>query len=313
MHVRIYRTYNYDVAVVYSNLGNLWTQHDLYKKVLSHNVPIPLPENTRDEVLHSITVLLVSTNEAETLAIRSYLRSLDGHEAIYQFNQDGKPVVYYIGKYGACPAAVTNVPHGFEVHISTLANQCFPNLCAIVSVGVACGIEGKVEICDVLVSSQVVNYDDVPLDDQIPRDKPFSVSQWLKKLFSQPAHWPDYTIRKRLINNKIPMPNVISGVILSGPANHFDDPAVNSIIGNLSSEAIGIEMQRAYHFTKDTVNAIIVKAVYNFRDGMDNEEYQPTAALLAADLVHLCLSDRQASEKLKGLDNVAICLLKLRS
>ena len=282
-------------------------------EVLSHSVPIPLPENTRDEVLQSITVLLVSTNETETLAIRRYLRSLDGHKAIYQFNQDGKPVVYFIGKYGACPAAVTNVPHGFKVHISTLANQCFPNLCAIVSVGVACGIEGKVEICDVLVSSQVVNYDDVPPDDQIPRDKPFSVSQWLKKLFSQPAHWPDDTIRERLINNNIPVPNVISGVILSGPANNFDDPAVNSIMGNLSGEAIGIEMQRAYHFTKDTVNAIIVKAVCNFRDGMDNEEYQPTAAILAADLVHLCLSDHQASEKLKGLDNVVICLLKLRS
>ena len=46
-----------------------------------------------------------------------------------------------IGKYGACPAAITYVPHGFEVLISTLANQRFPNLCAIVSVGVACGIE----------------------------------------------------------------------------------------------------------------------------------------------------------------------------
>ena len=277
-------------------------------KVLSRCVPIPLPENTRDEVLQSITVLLVSTNVNETLAIRSYLQSLDSHEAIYRFNQDGKPFIYYIGKYGSCPAAVTSVSPGFEVHISTLANQCFPNLCAIVSVGVACGIEGKVEMCDVLVSSQVVNYDNVPPDDQIPKEKPFSVSPWLKMLFSQPAHWPDYAIWERLTKNGIPMPNVMSGVILSGPTNHFDDPAMNSIVTNLSGEVIGIEMQKAYHFTKDTVNAIIVKAVCDFGDGKNNEQYQPTAALLAAHLVHVCLSDHQASEKLKGLDNVAICL-----
>ena len=272
----------------------------MQKKVLSC-VSIPLPENTRDEVLQSITVLLVSTNETETLAIRRYLRSLDGHKAIYSFNQDGKPVAYYIGKYGACPAAVTNVPHGFEVHISTLANQCFPNLCAIVSVGVACGIKRKVQICDVLVSSQVVDFDKLP-DDQILKEIPFSVSQWLKQLFSQPAHWPDYTIKERLIVNLMPMPNVISGVILSGPTNHFNDSALNSIIENLCSEAIGIEMRKAYHFTKDTVNAIIVKAVCDFGDGKDNELFQPTAAILAADLVHVCLSDHQASEKLKGLD-----------
>ena len=288
MHV-----YNYDVAI----LGNLWTQHDLYKSCRSPFYFIPA--NTKDEVLQSIMVLLVSTNANETLAIRSYLRSLDDNECIYKFNQDG--MTFMIGKYGACPAAITNVPHGFEVHISTLANHCFPNLCAIVSVGVACGIEGKVQVCDVLVSSQVVNYDNVSPDDQIPREQPFSVSPWLEKIFSQPAHWPDYVIRERLINNDMLMPNAMSGMILSGPTNHFVDPAVNTTVTRLSGEAIGIEMQRAYHFTKDTINAILVKAVCDFGDGKDNEVYQPTAALLAADFVHACLSDHQASEKLKGL------------
>ena len=300
MHIFTEAITSYDVVILYSNLGNLWTQHDLQEMSLNC-VPIPLPENTRDEVLQSITVLLVSTNISETLATRSYLQSLDGHEGIYKFDQCGKPVIYFIGKYGACPAAITNVPHDFEVSISTLANQCFPNLCAIVSVGVACGIEGKVQMCGVLVSSQVVNFDEVPAD-QISKEKTFFVSPWLKQLFLQPAHWPDDTIRERLINSNMPMPNVMSGVILSGPTNHFDNPAMNSIVTNLSGEAIGIEMQRAYHFTKDTVNAIIVKAVCDFRDGKDNEMYQPTAALLAADLVYVCLSDHQASEKLKGLD-----------
>ena len=68
-------------------------------------------------------------------------------------------------------------------------------------------------------------------------------------------------------------------------------------------------MQRAYYFTKHTLNVIIVKAVCNFKDGKDNEVYQPTAALLAADLVHVCLSDHQAFEELEGLHNIAICLI----
>ena len=222
---------------------------------------VPLPKSTTDEVLRSITILLVSTNENETLATRSYLQPLDGDENIYTFDQDGKGVVYYVGKYGACPAAVAKVPHGFEVHISILANQCFPNLCAIVSVGVACGIEGKVQMCDVLVSSQIVNYD---RDDQMPKEKPFSVSPWLKKLFSHPVCWPDYTTEVRLTSNGMPIPNVMSGVILSGPPYHFDDPVMKNFATNISGEAIGIEIQRAYHFTKDTVNAIVVKAVCNF-------------------------------------------------
>ena len=299
-----------DITVSVTNLGKLWTQHDLKQRVLAMRCKsvILLPKSTRDVVLQSIMVLLVSTNENETLATRSYLQPLDGHATIYSFNQDGEQVIYYIGKYGACPAAVKVVPGDFEVDgsartISTPTDQCFPNLCATVSVRVACGIKGKVKMCDVLVSSQIVNYDKVP-DGQIylPREKSFTVSPWLKKLFTQPVHWPDYTIKACLINNDMSIPNVMSGMILSGPTYDLDDPAMNDFVSNFAGEAIGIEMQRAHYFTTNTVNVIIVKAVCNLGDGNNN---QPTAALLAADLVYACLSDTQASEELAGLHNVA--------
>ena len=39
---------------------------------------------------------------------------------------------------------------------------------------------------------------------------------------------------------------------------------------------------------------------------MDDKKYQPTAAFLAADMVHVCLSDHQASENLKGLCNLFV-------
>ena len=295
-----------NITISVLNLGKLWTKHDLEQKAM------PLPENKRDEILLSVIILLVSANVSETLATFSCLQPLDGHGNILKFHQEREHVTYYIGKYGACKAAIGVTSDDFEVDgsartISTLANQCFPNLCATISVGVACGVKGKVQLCDVLVSSQVVNYDKIP-DDQmyLPSEELFIVSPWLKKLFFQPVHWPDYAIKERLFNNDMPMPNVVSGVIFSGPKYNVDDPAMNDFVRKFAGEAIGIEMQRAHYFKTNTVNAIIVKAVCDFGNGKNNEKYQPIAALLAANLVQVCLSDHQASEELKGLHNVAI-------
>ena len=253
-------------------------------------------------------VLLVSANVNETLATRSYLQPFDGHKNVYKFDQDEQQVVYYIGKYGACSAAVREVSHSSEVRgsgrtMSTPPDQCFPNLSAIVSVGVACGIKGKVQMCDVLVSSEIVRYD-ITLDRHYsPTEEPITVvSSWLKKLLLKPVNWPGDTIKARLIKSGILLPNVMSGVILSG-LYPVDKISMRNIVRTFANEAIGIEMLRAHLFAINTTNIIIVKAVCDFEDGKDNQVYQPTAALLAADLVNACLSDRQASEELKGLFN----------
>ena len=274
----------------------------------NYTIDIPLPENIKAKILQSVVVLLVSTNINETLATRSYLQPLDGHENVYKFEQDEQQVIYYIGKCGACSAAFREVSHSSEAHgsvttISTPADQCFPNLCAIISVGVACGIKGKVEMCDVLVSSRIVHYDKTSDTHYSLTEKPITVvSSWLKKLFFKPTNWPDDTIKARLIKSDMPLPNVMSGMILSGPY-HVDELSMNNFVRTFANEAIGIEMQRAHLFAINTTNIVIVKAVCDFGDGKDNQVYQPTAALLAADLVHTCLSDHQAFEELKGLFN----------
>ena len=282
------------------------TQHNLEEDLTEMRYDIPLPENIKDKVIQNVLVLLVSANVNESLATRCYLQPLDDHETIYSFNPVEKQAVYYIGKYGACPAAVRVVPYDFESHgnaetISIPTDLFFTNLSAIVSVGVACGIKGKVQLCDVLISSEVVNCDKVLNRDQIylPRERQKTLP-WLRKLFLQPATWPEDRLRTYLANNDIPVPNVMSGVILTGVPYHADNPAINDFVRNFAGEAIGIEMQRAYFVTKTTVNAIIVKAVCGFGDEKDNEMHQPTAALLAADLVYKCLNDHKASEELKG-------------
>ena len=274
---------------------------------------VPLPKDIEAKVLQSVMVLLVAVNINETLAAHSYLQPLDGHENIYQYfktldqeGQQSKIVIYYIGKYGACTAAIRNVPAGVEVYNSTvlmMADQCFPNLSSIISVGVACGIKKKVKLCDVLVSTKIINYDKARdgSGGYLPREVTTTVSPQIIKLFTQCEQWPNDAIRKRLNKNKIAKPTVKSGVMLNGPY-YVDDPVMKIALS--IKEAIGIEMERTGMFgdtQQSMTNSIIVKAVCEFGDGKYNKEYQPTAALIAADLVHKCLSDPQVYEMFKGL------------
>ena len=276
---------------------------------------VPLPKDIETEILQSVMVLLVTRNINENLATYSYLQPLDGHNNIYRFDQGGRQtevVTYYIGKYGACPAAIRNIPSDYEMHNSTstvpmMANQCFPNLGGIISVGVTCGIKGVAKICDVLVSSQVVNYDTSRDKEEAysPNGEAIIISSQLKKLFTQPIQWPNDAIKKRLSDNGEHIPDVKSGVILSW-LHLVDDQTIQM---SVTHEAIGIEMGGPDLFAvnqETTANTIIVKAVCDFGDGKNVEKYQPTAALLAADLVHECLSNHVSHEALKGLHNIFV-------
>ena len=278
--------------------------------VLTTNKDIALPKDIETEVLQSIMVLLVTVNLDETLATRNYLQPLDGSKNIYSFSQGGQQsnIIYYIGNYGFCPAAIRHVPPELELHGNTnavpmMASQCFPYLSAIISVGVACGIKGEVKLLDVLVSSEVVNYDEtkVKQPSYSPSVESIVVSSQLCKLFTNPIEWPNESIIKCLNDNGKQIPNVKSGLILNVP--YLDDPAMKSLVTNFTHRVIGIEMGGANLFSvkqEITARTIIVKVVYDFVDGKNSDVYKPTAALLAANLVDKCLSHPQAYETLKG-------------
>ena len=267
-------------------------------------------------MLQSVTVLLVTVHRNEISIIRKYLQPLDGHEDVYRYKQGRHQtefVTYYIGKYGACSAAIRYAQPGIAMHhttstVPTMAYQCFPYLCAIVSIGIACGIKKKVQMCDVLVSSQVLKYDKA-IDihqEYLPKGKAITVSSQLLKLFTQCVQWPDYAMKKYLKDHRQRNPKVKLGVILSGPYP-VDDPALTkTLVKQFADEGIGIEMDGAFLYPENqqtTVNNIIVKAVCDFGDGNNITEYHHTAALLAADLVHKCLSDPHAAEFFKGAYN----------
>ena len=288
---------------------------------------VTLPSNIQDEVLEKIVVLLVTVNINETLATRSYLKPLDDHENIYKFskrddyNQLREVATYYIGKYGACPAAIRVIPPGSQVlggasSVPRMALGCFPHLGAIIGVGVACGVEKKVKMCDVLVSSKVVNYDQgrIQHGEFTSRGQAIDASEYLRTLFTESGvKWPKDSFRKRLKESKMDIPKVKSGVVLSGPYLIDDSVMKQLLIKDFAQEAIGVEMEGAYLFAASrpaSTDVILVKAVCDYGDGRKDKSYQPTAALMAADWVHTQLSDSQVPDMVmanKGTVLIVYC------
>ena len=279
-------------------------QHDLKEMALNATEEaIDLPEHIKDEVLSTIVVLLMTTNTNETFAVQGYLQNLDSHTDVYKEHIDlgGQRITFYIGNYGICPAAIGVVPNDFEMHGSTsnltiMAYEVFPNLSTIVSVGIAYGVQKQVKKCDVLVSSKLVYFYKEYADhgETETQRKTIDVSNQLINVFNQPDGWPNKSIQKRLNYNHILLPNVISGVILSGLHKSED----------ITPDVIGIELEGANIFRgvlQNMANVISVKAVCDLETGEYSKTYQPTAALLAADLIYKCLTSSQAQKLFKGL------------
>ena len=287
----------------YIHIGNnLWTQHKVTKNA------VLLPEDIKTGVLKKVIVLLVTVNPIETSATYDYLQPLDDHENLYRFDHGGqqaKIITYFIGKYGACPAAIRN---GFKMCDSSstmfvMDNQCFPNLSAIISVGVVCGIKEKVQLYDVLVSTKVVNYKNMKIKEResLQGEETITVSPQLLNLFTQPSRWPNDSIKAHLKNNAVQIPNVKYGMIVNRPYLFGDLvlPLENLLAKICSHDAIGIEMDETYLFKENQeipISTIIVKAVCTFEDGNSIKEHQHTAASIAADLVFKCLSEPQAPD-----------------
>ena len=278
--------------------------------------PDSLPEKIEDEVKEKVVALLLVVNESERLATHSYLKALDGHNNIFKYTQKinhagqkTEIATYHIGNYGVCPVAVRAISPGSAIDggastVPRMAYRCFPNLDAIIGLGVACGVEEKVRMCDVLVSSKIVPYDKARVQESgyKPRGETFYPSTYLKNLFTRNVEWPNNSIKDRLTNSNMRIPKVKPGAILSGPFLIDDPKAKKQLIKDFANEAIGIEMEGGYLFeaTKQaTTHVIIVKAVCDYGDGYKSKEYQPTAALLAADLVKESFSDPQVAKALK--------------
>ena len=145
----------------------LWSQEELEELLHNTKDQVTLPSNIQDEVLEKIVVLLMTVNINETLATHSYLKPLDGHDNIYTSFQSVMILTSFVK---LLLTTLVNMEHAqllLELYhpdrkflvvqvrsVPRMALGCFPHLGAIIGVGVACGVEKKVKMCDVLVSSK---------------------------------------------------------------------------------------------------------------------------------------------------------------
>lgn len=260
-------------------------------------------KDIRAEVLNSVVVWLVTAVEIETLAGKIYLQQLDGHKCVYKFSkpidqegQQAKDITYYVGKYGDCPAVISEISLDLNAHASNIVKmtrELFPNINGVISVGVAADIENEVNMYDVLVSSEVIG-------ENLPNVETIPVSQQIRNVFEQSVEWPNKLIQEHFKHQKLQLvPNVKLGTILSLPQH-------SKAIGN--KLGIGFDLFAKIELTMKHI--ILVKSVCDSGDGRKSNLYQPTAALLAADLVHKCCSTSLALNTFSGINNLTtyICM-----
>lgn len=303
-------------------VDHLWSEDELHDMGYGSKT-ISLLTEEELQLLDQVVLLLLTVNKNEDNAAFCYLEPLPGHTSIYKYMQridDGiqtQYAIYFIGKYGACPAAVRQIKPGAEIGgaitAPNLAFRCFEKLNAIIGVGVACGVEKKVKMCDILVADKVNNYDQARLQEGGTLNRGYAIptSDFLSSLFRQrDIKWPSDDVKNRVDKGGIPKPKIKQGVILSGPYLIDNQKNKKDLIQNFAAEAIGIEMEAAYLFKAAqgvAVHMTIVKAVCDFGDGKKSKHFQPTAALLAANCVKEYLDNPQVVKMLYRTPGMYVC------
>lgn len=304
-------------------MDNLWSENEIHNMGYGKKKISDLPN---EQILKQVILLLLTVNTNENNAVLCYLEPLTSHKDIYKYIQQvddhsqSQSMIYYIGNYGKVPTAVrqiTSVSEFGDVSVTTygLDFSCFKNLNAIIWVGIICGVETHVKICDVLVANEIIDFDlcrlsqvdvvnsgkSVPLQlISVNKENKISTSEFLSSLFKQKdVNWPDDEIKERLVKCHVPKPKLRHGIIVSVPNHIHNNNTKDEMLREIAPEAIGIEMERAYLHTSELgLHLAIVKAVYDYGGDTTNKIFQPTAALLAANCLKMYLDDPQITNRL---------------
>ena len=274
------------------------------------NIEDITPDSNRAKMCQEKTqILLVTANDFEQYAALSLLEPMEGSTTLLRFQHNytgplAKVATYTFGRFGAFNAVVqrmtTQGPASAQ-DVIIIAADCFGhNFNAIFSVGVACGVKKKNNMLDVLVSKTVTFYKvarqgtnkEGKLEITSRDIANLPTSEFLLQHFNNPPEWPTKS-SKVAARLKTIKPKKHTGLLLSGDYLIDNEEFKDKLLNTFAKEAIGIEMKGAglYHdYRSHNYEILIVKAVCDFGDGSKNKDYQPTAALLAAECLHHYLS-----------------------
>ena len=282
----------------------LYTSDDLVRKTedLRKQLDV-LNEVTDEQILNGVVLLLMVANDNELDAAMCYLTK----SKVQVLHSKGN--IYHVGKWGEIPAALikqieqgTSGPNGSQ-ELTCLSLSVFKNVKVIIGLGV-CGTKGR--LGDVIVSSRIdeckFKVGAKQLIDRGNRFPPGSnITKFLQfnnRIWSFQCTKPGVEAYK----SKVVFQPMLSGTPLIAKGEYRDQllQDVSQESGGVEMEGIGIidGLRIAKKFGQ--VEFIIVKAGCDYADESKNKEWQPVAAMAAADFVYNQLSVKFVQAWFKG-------------
>ena len=250
------------------------------------------------DMINGVQLLLMVVNSSEYYA------------AMYYFSKKEAKILknngttYYIGNWGEIPAALVRQKDsgysgtGRSNYLTRLSINLFNNLKRIVALGV-CGIANEqMKLGHVVVSTKICGCNDLKIAENeiINRSNTTEPGDWiLNDLKENYEAWSFNTCTKRDCNehkSKALFKPILSGTPLIASGEYRD-----KLIRGVREEAVGVEMEGigvldALQEVKkrDSIDFIIVKAGCDYANEEKNKEWQPVAAMAAADFLHVQLT-----------------------
>ena len=254
-----------------------------------------LSQNDKESI-DNVVLLLMVINQSEFLAAMHYFSRNEAKGLHYKNN------FYYVGKWGKIPAALVQQgeqgitgPTGSQ-ELTRVSIELFTNLKLIIGVGV-CGTMGR--LGDVIVSSQIDGCikKKVMGELYINRSLKCRPGSNIHNFFKNSANSWSFECTKQGV--EVYRAHAVLKPMLSGCDLIASGEYRDKLIASVNKEAGGVEMEGEgvvdgieIARRKDQIEFIIAKAGCDYADESKNKEWQPVAAMAAADFVYTGLDTK---------------------
>ncbi len=239
--------------------------------------------------LVSIDVLIITALPEERDAILHQLEDFDPVQV-------GESPIYYTctlpANGGECRVAVTQLCKIGNVEASIHTTRAIEELnpACVLMVGIAAGIKGRVDIGDVIVSTQVLYYEQAKQTPMGPEHRPISILADSLLLHSAQNYndtsWCSLITKGVPRRGKADLPKVHFGPFAVGDKVVADENYVGTLT-TLHSKLIGIEME-SYGTASAAANALTrprflaIRGISDFADEQKDDSYREYASNVAA-------------------------------